>query len=326
MDFTYPTPTVINTTQAPPVPSTVPTVTVDPNQVYSGTNVASTLNAPAPKPDLSDPFGVRSFYLDSPEIKAAKAAAQATAADINAAKAGLRTTTTALQNQNDNAMGGTGASINLIGRQVGRARDLTSNELAALSDNQIANNSYLDTLTQDATAKYQIAEGQRAQIQDLIRQTGGKAGVSYTDNYETAVRKSQTYVEKKAKEEKKDAYKQGLKAAALDLGLKTDGSTADLEKRIKKVKASAITEAKRNSDLAYKTNLAQYNKLIESTKPQSFNIAAAFGDGGASNQAPAGFNTTPTGNFQNFFDGLGDLLNMGTGNSSIGKYKTSTNA
>jgi hypothetical protein len=306
-EFTYPTPTVITTTQAPPVPPVAPVVPpVNPTDVYSGGNIAQTLNAPVAKPDLSDPFGVRSFYLDSPEIKAAKEAAKATAEAINAAKSGLRTTTTALQNQNDQAMGGTGASINLIGRQVGRARDLTSNELAALSDNQLANNAYLDTLTQDATAKYQIAEGQRGQLQDLIRQTGGKAKIAYTDNYETAVSKAQSYLDKQAKQEKNDNYKQGLKAAALDLGLKTDGSTKDLEKRIKKVKASAISEAKRNADLAYKTNVAQYNKMIESTKPKTFDIASLFPNQGQPIPTTGnGFTPVNTGNANSYFTGVG---------------------
>jgi hypothetical protein len=173
--------------------------------------------------------------MNSPEIQAAKAQAQSVMEAINASRQGLRTTTTALQNQNENAQGGTGASINLIGRQVGRARELTSNELAALSENQMATQAYLDTLTQDATAKYNIAETQRAQVQELIRQTGGKAGISYADNYESAVKKADTYIKKQEKEAKKEAYKDSLKQTALQLGIKTNGkNTKELEKSLKK--------------------------------------------------------------------------------------------
>lgn len=226
-DPVYKTPTV--------VPTTTPTVSVTPATVYSPDNVAQTLTNPAAKPDLSDPFGTYSYYMNSPEIQAAKAESQRVAEAINASRQGLRTTTTALQNQNENAQGGTGASINLIGRQVGRARELTSNELSALSENQMAAQSYLDTLTQDATAKYNIAESQRAQVQDLIRQTGGKAGISYADTYESAVKKADTYMVKQEKEAKKEAYKDSLKQTALQLGIKTNGkNTKELEKSLKK--------------------------------------------------------------------------------------------
>lgn len=223
----------------PPAPTTVnpnvPTVTVTPQQVYSAANVSQTITNPVAKPNLSDPFGTYSFYMNSPEIQAARAESQRVAEAINASRQGLRTTTTALQNQNEQAMGGTGASINLIGRQVGRARELTSNELAALSENQLATQAYLDTLTQDATAKYQIAEQQRAQVQDLIRQTGGKAGISYADTYESAVAKADSYIKKQEKEAKKEAYKDSLKQTALQLGIKTAGkNTKELEKSLKK--------------------------------------------------------------------------------------------
>lgn len=221
----------------PPAPTSVnvPTVTVTPQQVYSAGNVSQTITNPTAKPDLADPFGTYSFYMNSPEIQAAKAESQRVAEAINASRQGLRTTTTALQNQNEQAMGGTGASINLIGRQVGKARELTSNELAALSENQLASQAYLDTLTQDATAKYQIAEQQRTQVQDLIRQTGGKAGISYADTYESAVAKADSYIKKQEKEAKKEAYKDSLKQTALQLGIKTAGkNTKELEKSLKK--------------------------------------------------------------------------------------------
>lgn len=226
-DPVYKTPTVVTTT--------TPTVSVTPDTVYSADNVAQTLTNPAAKPDLSDPFGTYNFYMNSPKIQAAKAQAQSGQESINASRQALRTTTTALQNQNEQAQGGTGASINLIGRQVGRARELTSNELAALSENQMAAQSYLDTLIQDAQAQYGIAEQQRAQVQDLIRQTGGKAKISYADTYESAVAKADSYIKKQEKEAKKEAYKDSLKQTALQLGIKTSGKdTKELEKSLKK--------------------------------------------------------------------------------------------
>ena len=216
-------------------PSVVSVPAPQPSQVYSAANIAQAATSPVARPDLSDPFGVRDFYMNSPEIQAARAEAQRIQEAINASRQGLRTTTTALQNQNEQAMGGTGASINLIGRQVGRARELTSNELAALSENQLAAQSYLDTLLQEGQAKYAIAEQQRAQIQELIAQTGGKAGISYADTFETAIKKATKYQEEQAKEAEKKAYKDSLKAQLQALGKNTRGlSTKELEKKLRK--------------------------------------------------------------------------------------------
>jgi len=248
---------------APSVINTVP----DPqaSQVYSAANIAQTVTAPVKKPDLSDPFGVRDYYMNSPEIQAARAEAQRVQEAINASRQGLRTTTTALENQNDQAMGGTGASINLIGRQVGRARELTSNELAALSENQLATQSYLDTLLQEGQSKYAIAEQQRAQIQDLIRETGGKAGISYADSYESAIKKATKYQEQVKKEEEKKAYKDSLKAQLQALGKNTKGlSTNELEKKLKKYNKKALAEAKAKEEAEWNMKVQSHNKSMSS--------------------------------------------------------------
>lgn len=261
-DPVYNAPTVIS--------PNVPTVT--PQQAYSPANVAQTLTSPVAKPDLSDPFATRDFYMNSPEIKAAKAQAQSVMEAINASRQGLRTTTTALQNQNEQAQGGTGASINLIGRQVGKARELTSNELSALSENQMAAQSYLDTLTQDANANYAIAESQRAQVQDLIRQTGGKAKITYADTYESAVKKADSYMKKQEKEAKESAYKDSLKQTALQLGIKTTGkNTKELEKSLKKY---------------YKSD-REYNEKVKALELQAKQKALSGGGSGSTTAVTA---------------------------------------
>jgi len=272
-----------------------------PAQVYGAANVAQATTAPIAKPDMSDPFGVRDYYLNSPEIKAARAEAQRVQEAINASRQGLRTTTTALQNQNDQAMGGTGASINLIGRQVGRARDLTSNELAALSENQQATISYLDTLTQDAQGKYAIAEEQRSQIQDLIRQTGGKAGIAYTDSYEQAIKKADTYITEKAKQEAKDKYKAELKSQLQALGKSTKGlSRKELEKKLKKYNKSALAEAKAREDQEWQMKVATFDKSMRSgggspdsvpyytVDPTTGEVKQGFNDDGTPMMIPKG--------------------------------------
>lgn len=257
---TFPTPTVVN---APSVEKLTPNV----NQVYSPTNVQQTLTSPTPKPDLSDPFGTYNYYMNSSEIQNAKKALQEDQSQINSVNQALRTTTTALENQNEKAIGGTGASVNLIGRQVGRARDLTSNELQALSEKKMANQAYLDTLMKTGSEMYGIASQERAKTQELIAATGGRAGISYTDTFESAVKKSDKYMEKKAKEDKDKSYKETLKMKLMEFGLSTKGSkggsinTKAMEKRLANYNKSLLDEAKRSSDLQYAAALEQYNQL-----------------------------------------------------------------
>jgi hypothetical protein len=247
----YATPTVIK----PPTASTV----------YSADNINQAVTQPVTAPNLQDPYGLYDQFMNSADIQAAKARVAEGQGLINKSNQALRTTTTALENQNENAMGGTGASVNLIGRQVGRARTLTANELAALGENQNANISYLSSLKDDAVNRYAIAQNERAQIQDLIRQTGGKAKISYTDSYETALQKADKYITEKAKEEAKDAYKKELKAQLLALGKNTKGlSTKELEKKLKKYNKEALKEAKSRSDQEWNMKVAQFNKSMSS--------------------------------------------------------------
>ncbi len=287
----------------PPIPSVVlPTVTqaANPQAVYSASNIEQLATAPVQKPNLSDPYGLYDQFMNSAEIKAAKAAVSSGQADINKSNQALRTTTTALGNQNEQAMGGTGASVNLIGKQVGRARELTANELAALGETQNANLANLSTLTVDATNRYGIAQEQRSQLQDLIRQTGGKANISFGDTFESALQKADSYMTDKAKKEKDDAYKQSLKAIALELGVKTSGSSKDLENRIKKSKKSALDDAKKLRDLQYNTAMTAWQKSKEELNGgNTFKVADLYGsntvqtsNGGVSTNNPSAYSNS----------------------------------
>lgn len=248
---TYQTPTVVNTA--------VPTPTV--SDVYSAGNLQQAVTQPVTRPDLSDPFGLYDQYMKAPEITQAQKQVAETQAAINASQQALRGTTRALQGQNQGAMGTTGASVNLIGRQVGRARQLTADELAGLGENLQAQTSYLNTLQTDAQNRYQIAQQERAQLQDLIRETNGKANISYGDSYEEALKKASKYAEEVAEEAKKDAYKDELKKTLRDLGKSTKGlSTNELERKLKKYNKKALEEAEKMSDLEYRTKLKALNK------------------------------------------------------------------
>lgn len=251
----------------PPAPTLVAPPTA--STIYSAPNITQAVTAPVTPPNLSDPYGLYTSFMSTPEILAAQQAVAQGQSAINASQQALRTTTGALEGQNINALGGTGASVNLIGRQVGRARDLTANELAGLGETQNAAIANLATLKETAGQKYQIAQNERAQIQDLIRQTSGKAGISFTDSYETALQKTATYDEKvkkeaedKAKEDKKDNYKQDLKSELRKLGLKTSGSTKDMEKRLSKYNKTTLADVKSKSDAKFNMDIALSKKEL----------------------------------------------------------------
>lgn len=266
-----PTTTAAPTLQPTPTPTLVSNLTNNlvptPDQVYSPANVASAMNAPAARPDLSDPFGLYDFYLNTPEIQAARQALQANQGQIIQANQALRTTTRALENQNENAQGSTGASINLIGRQVGRARQLTADEIAALSEQQQVAQANLDTLLKLGSDRLSIAREERGRLQELIAATGGQAGISFTDTFESAVKKADKYIEKKAEKERDSEYKRALQRELILMGESTKtkkGGTLDikgLEKKLQKLNKEAKDEAKKLADLKYQAALEEFNQL-----------------------------------------------------------------
>lgn len=221
----FPTPTVINTSavQAPTAQS-----------VYSADNINQAVTNPVQAP-VSAEQQLYNQFLATPEIAGAKKQVSDIQAQINAANQAFRNAKTGFEYQNEGAMGTTGASANLIGRQIGRASDLTANQVAALSENLKAQQAYLQGLTSEAQDRYNIAQNERSQIQSLITATKGKANITYTDSYEDALKKAAKYEEKVLKEERKQAEKDELKSTAKKLGIKTSGlSRKELEKKINK--------------------------------------------------------------------------------------------
>ncbi|NCC19320.1 MAG: hypothetical protein EOM29_10315, partial [Bacteroidia bacterium] len=183
MAETYATPSVINVA--------TPTVA----DVYSTSNIAQATTAPVQAP-LSAGQELYNQFLNTPDIQAAKSNVSAIQKQINEANQAFRNAKTGFEYQNEGAMGTTGASANLIGRQIGRASDLTANQVAALSENLAAQQAYLQGLTSEAQDRYNIAQQERNQIQDLITATKGKANITYTDSYEDALQKAAKYEEK----------------------------------------------------------------------------------------------------------------------------------
>jgi hypothetical protein len=196
-------------------------------QVYSAPNIAQTTTAPVAAPNLSDPFGLYNYYMNTPDITAAKESAKTAQAQL------LERTKAAREQQQ--ALGQNLQSTNRIRGNQQNAQQLATNDIQALNEAYTLAASNVDALTSTAKEKMAIAEQSRNEIKSLIAQTGGKAGISYADNYESAVKKADTYIKKQEKEAKKEAYKDSLKQTALQLGIKTNGkNTKELEKSLKK--------------------------------------------------------------------------------------------
>jgi hypothetical protein len=259
-EFQAPVPTVVSTEVPAPTAA----------NVYSANNINTAVNTPTAAPNLADPYGLYDQFMNTSDIQAAQANVTGTQAQIYEAQQGLRNTTLGIQDQNALAQGTTGASQNLIGRQVGRASDLTANQLAALSETQAVQQANLDTLTTTASNKYQIAQQERNQLQSLITATGGKAGIKYSDSYEDALNKATDYQEKeaeeKAEEAEKKAYKDSLKAQLRALGSSTKGlSRNELERKLKKKMKSSREYDEMIKDLELKTKQKAYSDSFKTT-------------------------------------------------------------
>lgn len=189
--------------------SNAPTVTApaasqpQASQVYSTANVQQTLTNPASAPDYSDPYKLRDYFYNSPDVVSARNDVKALTDKLNAFE-------TSQQNQQNYLENQTVAMPVITGEQANQAR-LGAATRESLSRELLAKQSYLDTATNEANAKYQIAQEQRGQLQSLIAATNGKAGISYADSYETALKKADKYATKQAEEQAKEARKQAEK-------------------------------------------------------------------------------------------------------------------
>jgi hypothetical protein len=165
--------------------------------------------------------------MSSGDITAAQTGLKSTTEQYNKALATSRAQQTAIENLPQ--------ALNVIRGEQAQASRLSADQLAALSEAKLSQQSYLDSLKTEAANKYNIALQERNQLQSLITSTKGKAGISYADSYETALQKAAKYEEKVAEEEKKQAYKDDLKKQVQALGGSTKGlSTKELEKKLKK--------------------------------------------------------------------------------------------
>lgn len=213
--------------------------TITPQQVYSAGNIAQASTNPAPKPNYSDPFALRDYFMNTGDIVAARNAAKVANQDLLAARQTGRAQQQSLQELPQ--------ALNVIRGEQAVAGQQQSLKEQALAENLLAAQSNYDTFAQEANARYGIAQEQRNQIQGLITSTKGKAGISYADTYETALQKAAKWEKKTiaeaAKLAKKEAEKSTLKQLALTAGISTKG------KNVKAIRSALEKKAKKDSDL-----------------------------------------------------------------------------
>lgn len=203
------------------------TYNINPKQVYSASNVAQTVAGVAGKPNLSDPLAMYDYYLNSPEIQKAMVENKLAAEDVNKATATARNRQTALENLPQ--------ALNVIRGEQAQASRLSSDEIAALSENQLAKQSYLTALKETATNKFNVAKSMRDELTQMIVNNPG-AKITYTDTPSSAANKIKKYQDRVAEDE----YKKSLRSMAMQLGISTKtkkGGTLDakgLEKAISK--------------------------------------------------------------------------------------------
>ena len=237
---------------------------INPNQVFSASNINSTVNNPATL-DLNDLQGIRNRLMEDIGYTTAQTNAQAA---IDALRQfDLQSA------QQQQAIGG-----RLVPLEVMRGEQRTASETASLERQGYAlsaqaKTDLLSALGQELNTRFGIYEKQRDELTNIMVNNPG-AGVTYTDTIESATKKINKYNEKVAKEaeeqakkEAEGAYKKQLQATAMELGISTKTSKGgtrsikQLEEAIAKENKSALDRAKKLQDLQYQQALKDYNKV-----------------------------------------------------------------
>lgn len=220
---------------------------------YSATNITNTLTNPASPPDYSDPLGYRARLEAETGLTDVRNRSMAAIDQIRK----FDQTSLAQQNYLENQPIKMGV---IVGQQANQAR-LRGQERTSIVDEAEATQDLLLAKQQEVQDRYRIYEENRDMLTGLILNNPG-AGIKYTDTPESASSKLEAY----AKKAKKEAYKDSLKAIALELGIKTKGkSTKSLEKAISKVKKSALKLAQQESELrleGLKLDIANTKSII----------------------------------------------------------------
>ncbi len=232
---------------------------VDPNATLSTGNIQQTTTSPVPAPD--DLLGIRRRLYEENGVNTAQSAYEAAIAAANNAQATLDQGNLQLRNRP--------VSVGKFTGQIAQNTMVSSQNINNLQDAARLALESVNAKKSEANAQFAIRESEVTQKRTLQAQYPG-AKISLSDSFDSAISK----IDKYQKDAEKDVYKKALKAKAMELGIKTSGSSKDLEKRISKQSKSALADAKKKSEL--ELDLLRAN--IEQTKKQTANIGKKTGD------------------------------------------------
>lgn len=225
---------------------------VDPNAVLSADNINQTANAPVPAPD--DLLGIRAQLFQSNGVNEAQTAYESAVKAFQDAQNTLNESNLQLRNRP--------VSVGKFTGQIGQNTMVNAQNIKNLQDAASLALESLNAKKTEAEAQFAIRESEVSQKRSLQAQYAG-AGIKLTDSFDTAISK----IDKYQKKVEADTYKKTLKAKALELGIKTSGSTKDLEKRIGSESKSALELAKKRSEL----EMEQIRTSIANTKSEIAN-------------------------------------------------------
>jgi hypothetical protein len=238
---------------------------------YSASNITSAVTVPVAPPDYNDPMG----YLTRLNNELGVTDAQT---KYNEAVQGLRLFDQGTTSQ-QNSLGNQAILQGVITGQQAHSLNQRNAERVTKVDAAEAQQDYLLAKGAERDQRFNIYNENRQTMQQLIVNNPG-AKIKFTDTIEQAGSKLDKY----AKQVKKDAYKDSLKAMAMQLGVKTKGlSTKALESKISKTNKNALKLVKQQTEVT----IQGLKMDIENTK----SIIAERKKGGSGSGVSSDFQT-----------------------------------
>jgi len=234
---TIPTSTtsIAGTNTTTPVSATTIGATTGANaaDVYSAANLTSALSTPYTRPDLSDPYGLRTNIQNQLGIGGVQSNVNALMENLNKFDVSTKKQQSYLGNQQVAMPVITGQQA-YAGQQSALTRESLTGELTAAQ-------SYLQALQSEADQRLQVAQNERSQITSMILQAPG-AKIGYGDTVEQAAKKMQDFTEKTTKEASKTATQQAeVQLFANTLGYMPKGTKLTTKEK-KLLKAAGVTD------------------------------------------------------------------------------------
>ena len=261
-DILQPNKPTDQTPVAPAIQSPNPLITpqtTSPQGVYGAANVTAAINAPQAKIDLTDPYKIRSTIMEGLGVGGVQTNVNQLIGQLNEFDKQARAQQSYLGQQT--------VAMPVITGQQAYTQEQAALQRQGLAGDLAAQQSYLDSLMQEANIRYQTAEQERGQLSNLILQYPG-AKISYGDDVTTAAKKIEKYQSKVADDE----YKKTLKETALKLGIKTSGSKKEIEKRLKKYYGSEAEYKKQTEQLDIQAKKEAIRKSREGTKEKEVTL------------------------------------------------------